>query len=413
MSKESWEDIKQRAKETETERVKERLWTNRIVRIIILLIILIVVGTAIFGYFYVTRALSPVNSNNDQLVEVTIPFDSTSDDVANILEENGIVRHADIFGIYMKANNEEALQAGHYEFSPSMDAQQVLTTIQAGGEPIFVDADTTITVIEGTTIDEIATLVNENTAITEEEFMDTVQDEEFITNLQSQFPSLLEEVTQLEGLNYTLEGYLFPATYDYFAGMTAQELITEMVSASNLNYQRLVDDLTNTYLSYHEVLSLASIIEREAITEEDRGLVSGVFYNRLEVGMPLQSDVTVLYALGEHREFVTYTDLEVDSPYNLYMYEGLTPGPIGTPSYQAIVAAIYPTWNDYYYFVADIDTQEIYYSSTIEEHDALVEEFVNSRQASIEEEAGEDETTTDEEVAEIEETEEVVDESVE
>ena len=243
--------------------------------------------------------------------------------------------------------------------------------------------------------------------------MDTVQDEEFITNLQSQFPSLLEEVTQLEGLKYTLEGYLFPATYDYFAGMTAQELITEMVSAANLNYQRLVDDLTNTYLSYHEVLSLASIIEREAITEEDRGLVSGVFYNRLEVGMPLQSDVTVLYALGEHREFVTYTDLEVDSPYNLYMYDGLTPGPIGTPSYQAIVAAIYPTWNDYYYFVADIDTQEIYYSSTIEEHDALVEEFVNSRQASIEAEAGEDESTTDEEAAEIEETEEVVDEPVE
>src|SRR5699024_7190301 len=291
--------------------------------------------------------------------------------------------------------------------------QQVLTTIQEGGEPIFVDADTTITVIEGATIDEIATLVNENTAITEEEFMDTVQDEEFITNLQSQFPSLLEEVTQLEGLKYTLEGYLFPATYDYFAGMTAQELITEMVSAANLNYQRLVDDLTNTYFSYHEVLSLASIIEREAITEEDRGLVSGVFYNRLEVGMPLQSDVTVLYALGEHREFVTYTDLEVDSPYNLYMYDGLTPGPIGTPSYQAIVAAIYPTWNDYYYFVADIDTQEIYYSSTIEEHDALVEEFVNSRQASIEAEAGEDESTTDEEAAEIEETEEVVDEPVE
>src|SRR5699024_10420255 len=286
-----------------------------------LLFVLIVFCTSIVGYFYVTRELSPVNSDNDQLVEVTIPFDSTSDDVGNILEDNGIVRHADIFGIYMKANNEEALPAGDYEFSPSIDAQQVLTTIQECGEPIFGDADTTITVIEGATIDEIATLVNENTAITEEEFMGTVQDEEFITNLQSQFPSLLEEVTQLEGLKYTLEGYLFPATYDYFAGMTAQELITEMVSAANLNYQRLVDDLTNTYLSYHEVLSLASIIEREAITEEDRGLVSGVFYNRLEVGMPLQSDVTVLYALGEHREFVTYTDLEVDSPYNLYMYD--------------------------------------------------------------------------------------------
>lgn len=403
MSKESWEDIKQRAKETETERVKERLWTNRIVRIIILLIIVITISTVVFGYFYITKALSPVNSDNNQITEVTIPFDSTSDDVADILKENGIIRQADIFGIYMKANNEEALQAGHYEFSPSMDAEQVLETIQAGGEPIFVDADTTVTVIEGATIEEIASVVNENTAITEEEFMETVQDEEFIASLQSQFPSLLEEVTQLENLIFTLEGYLFPATYDYFVGMTAKELITEMVGASNLNYQRLVDDLDNTYLSYHEVLSLASIIEREAITEEDRGIVSGVFYNRLEVGMPLQSDVTVLYALGEHREFVTYTDLEVDSPYNLYMYDGITPGPIGTPSYQAIVAAIYPTWNDYYYFVADIDTQEIYYSSTIEEHDALVEEYVNSRQASIEAEVADDESVNNEEDVEVEE----------
>lgn len=387
MSKESWEDIKKRAKETETERVKERLWTNRIVRIIILVILVLGISTVAFGYFYVTKALSPVNPDNTQVKEVTIPFDSNSDDVAAILEENGIIRHADIFGFYMKANNDEALQAGHYEFSPAMDAEQVLETLQAGGEPIFVDADTTITVIEGATIDEIAVVVGENTAITEEEFMETVQDSDFLSSLQGQFPSLLEEVMQLDNVKFTLEGYLYPATYDYFAGMSAEELITEMVGAANLNYQRLIDDLDNTYLSYHDVLSLASIIEREAITEEDRGLVSGVFYNRFDAGMPLQSDVTVLYALGEHREFVTYTDLEVDSPYNLYMYNGLTPGPIGTPSYQAIVAAIYPTWNDYYYFVADIDTQEIYYSSTIEEHDALVEEYVNSRQASLEEEA--------------------------
>lgn len=386
MAKETWEEVKERAKEVETERVKERLWTNRIVRIIILVILLLIVSVVAFGYFYIQNALSPINPENNETVEVTIPFDSTSDDVAQILAENDIVRNAEIFGFYMKANNDVALQAGHYEFSPSMDASQIVGVLQEGGEPIFVDADTTITVIEGATIEDIAEVVGENTAIEAEDFMATVQDEELIQRLQGQFPSLLEGLTEIEGLRYTLEGYLFPATYDYFAGMTAEELITEMVSAANLNYQRLIDDLANTYLTYHEVLSLASIIEREAITEEDRGLVSGVFYNRIDAGMPLQSDVTVLYALGEHKEFVTYSDLEVDSPYNLYMYSGITPGPIGTPSYQAIVSAIYPTYNDYYYFVADIDTQEIYYSSTIEEHDALVEEYVNSRQESLQEE---------------------------
>lgn len=387
MAKKTWDEIKERAKDIESTRVKERLWTNRIVHIIILIILLITLSIALFGYFYIQNALSPIDSNNSDTVEVTIPFDSTTDDVAQILADSGIVKNADIFGFYMKANNDVDLQAGHYEFSPSMGASQIVEVLQKGGEPIFVDADTTITIIEGATIEEIATVVSENTAIEEEEFMKTVQDVAFITKLQGQFPSLLEGILEIEGLKYTLEGYLYPATYDYFAGMTAEELITEMVSAANLNYQGLIDDMANTYLTYHEVLALASIIEREAITEEDRGLVSGVFYNRLEVGMPLQSDVTVLYALGEHKEFVTYSDLEVESPYNLYMYSGITPGPIGAPSYEAIVAAIYPTYNDYYYFVADIDTQDIYYSSTIEEHDALVEEYVNSRQNSIEEEA--------------------------
>lgn len=391
MAKKTWEEIKGRAKDIESTRVKERLWTNRIVHIIILVILLITLSVGLFGYFYIQNALSPIDSNNSETVEVTIPFDSTTDDVAQILADSGIVKNADIFGFYMKANNDGDLQAGHYDFSPSMGASQIVEVLQKGGEPIFVDADTTITIIEGATIEEITTVVSENTAIEAEEFMKTVQDEVFINKLQGQFPSLLEGILEIEGLKYTLEGYLYPATYDYFVGMTAEELVTEMVSAANLNYQGLIDDMANTYLTYHEVLALASIIEREAITEEDRGLVSGVFYNRLEAGMPLQSDVTVLYALGEHKEFVTYSDLEVDSPYNLYMYSGITPGPIGAPSYEAIVAAIYPTYNDYYYFVADIDTQNIYYSSTIEDHDALVEEYVNSRQASVEEETNSEE----------------------
>lgn len=399
MAKNFWEELKERSKEKETVYVKEVLWTNRIVRIIIIAVLVILISASVFGYYYISNALSPVNPNNQTNIEVTIPFDSTTDDVAQILEDSGIVRNADIFSIYLKANNEEALQAGHYEFNPAMEAGEVMSQLQAGGEPIFVDADTTITVIEGITIVEIAEIVAENTAISADEFLEKVQDEAFINQLEEQFPSFLGGVSEIENLNYTLEGYLYPATYDYFAGMSAEELITEMVSAANLNYQGLIDDMPNTYFTYHEVLTLASLIENEAITEEDRGLVSGVFYNRLAIDMPLQTDVTILYALGEHKEFVTFDDLEVDSLYNTYQYAGLPPGPVGTPSYSSIVAAIYPTFNEYYYFVADIDTQEIYYSSTLEEHEALVEEFVNSRQAELteqEDDAGEEEVIEEE-----------------
>lgn len=396
MSDNKWHELREEAKKEETKDAKLQLWTNRIVRYIILAIVLIVLIIGVSGYFYVQNALSPVNESNQEMVEVTIPVGSNASDIAGILDDAGVVNNAQLFDYYLKFNNNEELQAGHYEFNQSMDAAGILQTLQEGGEPIFVDADTTITVIEGMQLTEIAAIVDENTAITSEEFMDVVSDEAFIQELETQFPSMLAGLSDIEGLNYTLEGYLFPATYDYFAGMSAQELITEMIAASNNVYQSLIADLEYTYLSFHQVLTLASIVEREAVTQEDRQMVSGVFYNRLEVGMPLQSDITVLYALGEHKEFVTYSDLEVDSPYNTYMYDGLPPGPINSPSLMSIESVIYPEWNNFYYFVADLDTGEVYYSSTIEEHDALVEEYVNSRQESIE---NAEESSTNEEIS--------------
>ena len=124
-------------------------------------------------------------------------------------------------------------------------------------------------------------------------------------------------------------------------------------------------------------MTLASIIEKEGVTDEDRKLISGVFYNRMNNDMPLQSDITVLYALGEHKELVSIKDTEVDSPYNLYKHVGLGPGPYNSPSLSAIQAAIYPTASDYFYFVADIETGNVYYATSLEEHEALVAKYVN------------------------------------
>lgn len=405
MSDNKWHELREIAKKEETKDAKLHLWTNRIVRYILLAIVLIVIVIGVSGYFYVQNGLGPVDESNQETVEVTIPVGSNASDIAGILSDAGVVNNAQLFDYYLKFNNNDELQAGHYEFNRSMGAEEILGTIQEGGEPIFVDADTTITVIEGMQIEEIAAIVGENTAITAEEFIDVVNDEDFIADLQTQFPSMLAGLTEIEGLNYTLEGYLFPATYDYFAGMTAQELITQMIGATNNVYQSLLADLEYTYLDFHQVLTLASVVEREAVTQEDRQLVSGVFYNRIEVGMPLQSDITVLYALGEHKEFVTYSDLEVDSPYNTYMYDGLPPGPINSPSLMSIESVIYPEWNNYYYFVADLDTGDVYYSSTIEEHDALVEEYVNARQESIE---NEENSSTNEEISDTSAEESVI-----
>lgn len=399
MAKFDWNEIRERAKSNETQQLKEKLWTNRIIKIIVLSILAIILIGGLGGYWYINQTLGPVNSDDDQVVEVTLPLGSSSGDVATILEEHGIIHNDTIFNLYLKAKNFAELQAGHYEFSPSMTADQVIDQLQMGGEPIFVDVDTKITVNEGLHLEQIAELVAEQTPYEAEEFMDLVNDEEFILELTSQFPSMLEGLLDIEGLKYPLEGYLYPATYDYVSGTSLEELITKMVSTTNLEFQKIREDLDQTWMTFHQVLTLASIVEREGITDEDRALIAGVFINRINADMPLQSDITVLYALGEHKELVTYSDLETDSPYNLYMYSGLAPGPFNSPSMSSIMAVIYPTYSDYYYFVADLDTQEIYYSTNIDEHNALVEEYVNSRFES-ESDVEVDESNLEEETAE-------------
>lgn len=404
MAKINWNEMRERAKSNETHQLKEKLWTNRIVKIIILSIVAILLIAGIGGFWYISRSLGPVNPENDKAVEVTLPLGSSTNDVASILKEHDLVHNDTVFSFYMKAKNVSDLQAGHYEFNQSMTADDVIAQLTAGGEPIFVDADTKITINEGLHLEQIADLVAEQTPYEAEEFMALVNDEAFIQILTEKFPTMLEGLLEIEELKYPLEGYLYPATYDYMAGTSLEDLVTQMVATTNLEFQKIREDLDQTWMTFHEVLTLASIVEREGITDEDRALIAGVFLNRINEGMPLQSDITVLYALGEHKELVTYSDLETDSPYNLYMYSGLAPGPFNSPSLSSIMAVIYPTYSDYYYFVADLDTQEIYYSTNIEDHDALVEEYVNSRfNDETEEDVVEDEEVPVEEVVDEEE----------
>ncbi|MCW6653116.1 endolytic transglycosylase MltG [Aerococcaceae bacterium NML210727] len=387
MKKLEWKKIREQARESETYHVKETLWTNRIVKYIIIGLFIFLLVTGVGGYLYVRHALGPVDANNQNKVAVTIPIGSSNREIATILKEHGIIHHVDLFNFYLKSKSVSGLQAGHYELSPAMTAEEVIIALEKGGTPIAVDVDTKLTVIEGMTLEQIAEMVANNTPFTKEEFMATVNDEAFVKHLTTQFPSLLNGLMEIEGLKYRLEGYLFPATYDYFAGTDVKEIITQMVAKTNLEYHKLKDngDLNDTWMSFHQVLTLASIVEKEGITDEDRKLIAGVFLNRINAEMPLQSDITVLYALGVHKELVTYEDLEVDSPYNLYKHHGLGPGPYDSPSLNAILAVLHPTYSDYYYFVADLETQKIYYSATIEEHDALVAQYVNKESSSTQE----------------------------
>ena len=182
------------------------------------------------------------------------------------------------------------------------------------------------------------------------------------------FPSLLTDEIFQKDIKYPLEGYLFPATYDFEEEKPSLEtIVTAMLKQTEKVLQEYEAQMTEQEFSAHKLLTMASLLEEEATAKVDRSKIASVFYNRLDVGMPLQTDPTVLYAKGEHKNSVYYKDLEVNSPYNTYKYKGLPPGPIANAGKASIKAALEPDKTDYLYFLATPEG-DVLYSQTLAEH---------------------------------------------
>ena len=230
---------------------------------------------------------------------------------------------------------------------------------------------------EGETLTGIAEEVEKSTKYSKEDFMNKVQDQDFIDQLVQKFPRLFKDAQKAQNVRYFLEGYLYPATYDADENKTLQMIIEEMVAKTDSILSKYYAKISQGDYNVHEILTMASLLEKEGYKVEDRQKIASVFYNRIKKNMMLQTDISVLYALGEHKEVVTLKDLEVNSPYNLYKYRGLGPGPFNSPSEEAILAAIDPAQTDYEYFVADIQTKEVYFAKTYEEHLALKAKYVD------------------------------------
>lgn len=356
---------------------------NRTVRNILLgivLIFIIALGFLVYrGYQYVVESLEPIDASSEEVVEVEIPTGSTRSDIGNILEEHELINNAFIFEYYVRYLEQNEFQAGTYLMSPSMSMEEIIVYLNEGGTPIMEKAVASVTVPEGIHIEQIAEIIGEETEFMSEAFMELIQNEEFIQSLAQEYPNLLTDALEASGqTRYTLEGYLFPATYEIFADTTLDVLVRQMVMRMDQAMQPHYAKIQSGGYDVHDMLTLASYIEREGVTEEDRGLISGVFHNRLRAGMPLQTDPSVAYAIGEHIELTTLADLEVDSPYNTYLYPGVGAGPINSPSESAIHASVNPTDTTYMYFLADINTGEVYYSETFEQHLEYQEQYIGT-----------------------------------
>lgn len=351
-------------------KVKDRYQEARVVRKIVfttvLVICILLIGGIVGGSIYIKSALKPVDPSNTEVKDITIPIGSSGRTIATTLEENGVIKNAKLFRYYVKFKNESGFQAGHYQLSPSMEIDEIIASLKTGKvveEPVFK-----MTIPEGIWLDRISEIIAEKTPYTTEEVFEKLNDEEYISELISLYPNLLSEEILNENIRHPLEGYLFPATYEFFEEEPSIESIIEkMLNQTELVLSPYMEQIKEREYSLHEFLTMASIIEEEATAAADRQHIASVFYNRIDISMPLQTDPTVLYSLGNHKVQITYDDLEVQSPYNTYVIAGLPIGPIANPGEMSIQAALNPKETDDLYFYSRPNGQTLF-SSTLQEH---------------------------------------------
>lgn len=359
------------------------------VTVFVLLILLGVGG--FFGYRYVESALQPVDANSKQYVTVQIPEGANLQQIGDTLEKSELVKHGFIFSLYAKYKDYSDLKSGYYNLQKSMSTDDIIKELQKGGTPQPQEvALANLTIPEGYTLDQIAQTVGQlqgdfKEPLTADAFLAKVQDETFISQLVAKYPTLLESLpTKESGVRYRLEGYLFPATYAIKESTTIESLIDEMVAAMDKNLSAHYTAIKEKNLTVNELLTIASLVEKEGLKTDDRKLIAGVFYNRLNLGMPLQSNIAILYAEGKLGQNISLADdaaidTTINSPYNDYTNLGLMPGPVDSPSLDAIEASINQTKSDYLYFVANVQDGKVYFATTREEHDRNVAEHVNSK----------------------------------
>lgn len=311
---------------------------------VIFLLSFLVLGTFLLWF---KNGTAPVDAGNQEKKIFVVAEGSGLRAIANNLKEQGLIKDTVVFFLLVKQLGlDKKIQAGDFLLSPSMNADQTAHALTQGSEDIWV------TIPEGKRADEIADI------------------------LKIKIPTYNE--TWRANLNQN-EGYLFPDTYRIAKDSTLDQVVTQLRSTFIQKYTTVN---TSAKLSQQETVIIASLIEREARHEEDRALVSSVIHNRLDLGMKLDLDATIQYALGYQplektwwKRHLTYDDLRLNSPYNTYRVAGLPPTPISNPGVKSLEAAANPAATDYLYYLSDSNGVN-HYSKTLEEQEANKKKYL-------------------------------------
>jgi UPF0755 protein len=324
----------------------------------LVILLLIAAAAGVYLWYGIQK---PYRAFGSEGVFVTIPHGASSRTAGHILQKNGVIRSAIAFELYARRHSRRSPQAGEYFFDHATSGKEVFWKL-AHGEVYVLP----FTVREGETMFDIAHELEAAKFLPAEDFLRVARDPSSIKDLAPHAASL--------------EGFLFPATYQLPRHPVAAELAANMVQKFREQWGKIValdPAPASAARPTISTVTLASLVERETPKPEERPLVAGVFENRLHKGMLLQCDPTVIYALeqvGQYKGTLTSENLHYDSPYNTYAHSGLPPGPIGNPGEVSLRAALEPAQTDYLYFVANTQGGH-FFSATLAEHNKNVNRY--------------------------------------
>lgn len=303
------------------------------------LITFIIALILISGFLVWQGIYNPVDYDSNETIVFLVKKGESAKDIALNLKDQGLIRYSSFFRVYaLLQGKEDELKAGEYELSFNMNVPEIIYKLSSGDR-----IKTTITIIEGWDLKDIK--------------------------------EYLEEQGIKGDLDQGLEGYLFPDTYEIFPEESLEEIIEKMLANFEDKISPFEQEIVLQKKTVLEIVTMASLIEKEVRSLEDKKIVSGILWKRLEIGMPLQVDATITYITGRKTTKISQEELEIDSPYNTYKYKGLPPGPICSPGLESIEAAVYPQETDYWFYLSTPEGETIF-SKTLKEHNQAIAKYL-------------------------------------
>lgn len=309
-----------------------------------LLIVVLVVCILAGNYQYKRIILHPVKTDKD--VHVTVKNGDTLYSILDDLNQDGAIKNSSVLKFYIKKNKVKSnVHPGRFFIPEEATVTELITILSTGNDEDIIK----VTIPEGYDINSIAKVLEEKGIISEEGFIDSCKKYKLPTYIMKK-----------ENRRYNLEGFLFPATYDFKAGMSGNEIIKSMLNKFESTIKDLKKEKPIDMEKLDDLIIMASIVENEVSDTKELDIVASVFYNRLKIDMKLQSCATILYSLGIHKDKLLDKDLKVKSPYNTYIVEGFPIGPICNPGKESIKAALSPATTNYLYFVSTNDGKHFF-----------------------------------------------------